>query len=57
MSYMNHDAFAQGGIQELNFNETEQVSGSILFPAIALGVIVLVAIGWERAHQNAERAE
>lgn len=63
MSNMNHEAFAQGTIQELKFDEIEEVNGAALGLALLAGVAIgtavvgLVALGHERAHRNAERAE
>lgn len=63
MLSMDQNGFAQGRISELSINEVDEVDGAALGLAIlavvAIGgaIVGLVAIGYERAHQNAERAE
>ncbi len=45
MSYMNHSEFTPaGGIQELSFDEVEQVDGAIA-PLVIIAVLVVVVLG------------
>lgn len=45
MSYMDHTAFADvGGIQELSFDEVEQVDGAIA-PLVIIAVAAVVILG------------
>lgn len=58
MSYMNCSAAFGGGIQELSFDEIDQVGGGT--PAhLAAGALLLlcVVIGWKGAHNTAEQGE
>lgn len=47
MSNMNHAAFAQAGVQELSFNEIEEVGGAV--PLILLAYPIGKAIGYTAA--------
>lgn len=55
MSYMDHNAsFAPvGGIQELSFDEVEQVDGGWIGAAVVVvAVVVLLAIGYFGEHNR-----